>query len=133
MHEELILNSVYLSTVMVCGVALFLSLGKSEPERWTELVSYYNNLFFGLGLAIFIGSLFVLDFSLQTILILISSGMILFMFYSNGFVYLAERYFGRTDFRLYSCYFVFQVLLILYFEMMRGTYTLPALKQYFFG
>ncbi|MDD5089779.1 MAG: hypothetical protein PHQ23_02585 [Candidatus Wallbacteria bacterium] len=106
---------------MICGAFVFAAVKRNSSSP-LDVAEYYNNVFFALGVAVFIAALFIRDFNLQTSVIIASLGMIFFMFFSKSFVRIAVERLKSVDYRIYALYFLFQALMVFVFEKVRGVY-----------
>lgn len=122
MKTEYIFNLSYLVTVVIAAIFYFNGLKKSDlsKDSCKGISNHYNNIFFTLGIIIFLSALFITSFFWQIIVIMIATALIFFMFYSNLFAYLASEIFKKVDLRLHVLHIVFQVILIFIFEKARG-------------
>jgi len=122
MKQEYIFNLSYIITVVIAAFFYFQGLKKSNlsKEVCKKISNHYNNIYFSLGIIVFLLSLFITSFFYQIIVIMISVALIFFMFYSNMFAYLASEIFKKVDLRLHILHLIFQIFLVIFFEKSRG-------------
>jgi len=123
MKEEIIFNLSYFIPVFFSSCFLFSRLKGKKPEEFSNIVNKQSDTYFNIGFLIFIISLFIPDIFIQTIVVLISTGFLMFFLIAWLFLWIIKRFlFFKIDYRIYLISLIFYIALIYFVEHLRGVY-----------